>query len=219
MVHLTFKEYNINSTFYDELLHWWADFREDFSTKPSTSESVVWNNKLIKIDDKSIYCHNYVKAGIIFCNQMQFDKNNLESYSSAKCKGSIHSIFYNLVRDSKCPVHLKTLNVEESEITSLKFNCGEKIFDPVRCKSKQFYELLISKKTMVSRGFAKLKEDFDLDGITVSKAFLNLKTVSSETFIRSFQFKFLDDIIYTNVSQRTLVLFTAQNAYCSRGIY
>ena len=74
-----------------------------------------------------------------------------------------------------------------------------KIFDPVRRKSKQFYELLISKKTMVSRGFAKLKEDFDLDDITVSKAFLNLKTVSSETFIRSFQFKFLDDTIYTNV--------------------
>ena len=52
---------------------------------------------------------------------------------------------------------------------------------------------------MVSRGFTKLKEDFDLDDMTVSKAFLNLKTVSSETFMRSFQFKFLNDIIYTNV--------------------
>ena len=31
----------------------------------------------------------------------------------------------------------------------------EKIFDPVKCKSKQFYELLISKKTMVSMGFTK----------------------------------------------------------------
>ena len=80
-------------------------------------------------------------------------------------------------------------------ISSLKFQCGEKIFDPVKCKSNQFYELLMSKKTMVySRGFTKLKEDFDLDDITVSKAFLNLNTVSSETFIRSFQFKFLDDI-------------------------
>ena len=35
--------------------------------------------------------------------------------------------------------------------------------------------------------------------MTVSKDFLNLKTVSSETFIRSVQFKFLDDVIYTNV--------------------
>ena len=60
------KEYKTNSTFYDELLHRWADFREDFSTKPSKSESVIWNNKLIEIDGKSIYYHNYVKAGIIF---------------------------------------------------------------------------------------------------------------------------------------------------------
>ena len=91
------------------------------------------------------------------------------------------------------------MNVEESEITPLKFQCVEKIFDPVRCKSKQFYDLLISKKTMVSRGFTELKEDFDLDYITVSKTFLNSKTVSSETFIRSLQYKFLDDIIYTYV--------------------
>ena len=59
--------------------------------------------------------------------------------------------------------------------------------------------MLISKKKIVSSAFTKLKEDFDLDYITVSKAFLNLNTTSSETFIRSFQFKFLDDIIYTNV--------------------
>ena len=52
---------------------------------------------------------------------------------------------------------------------------------------------------MNSRGFTKLKENFDLNDITVSKAFLNLKAVSSETFIRSFQFKFLDYTIYTNV--------------------
>ena len=49
------KEYKINSTFYDELLHWWAEFREEFSTKPPASESVIWNNKLIEIDGKSIY--------------------------------------------------------------------------------------------------------------------------------------------------------------------
>ena len=87
------KEYKINPTFYDELVHWWADFRQDFSTKPSTFESVIWNNKLIKMDGRSIYYNHYVKAGIIFCNQMLFDKNNLDSYNSAKYKGLIPSNF------------------------------------------------------------------------------------------------------------------------------
>ena len=43
-----------------------------------------------------------------------------------------------------------------------------------------------------------MKNDFDQDDITVSKVFLNLLSVSSETFIRSFQLKLLDDIVFTN---------------------
>ena len=54
------------------------------------------------------------------------------------------------------------------------------------------------RNTRNSGHLIKLKEDFGLDDITVSKAFLNLKSVSSETFVRSFQFKLLDDIIFTN---------------------
>ena len=74
--------------------------------------------------------------------------------------------------------------------------------------------MLISKKTMLSMGFTKLKEDFDLDDKTVSKAFLNLKTVSSETFVRSFQFNFqmilstlMCDQPKQVMSQRTLAHF------------
>ena len=61
-----------------------------------------------------------------------------------------------------------------------------------------FYELLILKKVKVSRGFSKLKEKFSLNDETVSKAFLNVRTISSETFVRSFQFKILNDITFTN---------------------
>ena len=39
---------------------------------------------------------------------------------------------------------------------------------------------------LLSRGFIKLKEDFGLDDITVSKASLSLNFVSSETFVGSF---------------------------------
>ena len=34
-----------NSIFYKELLQWWDDFRAEFSTKPSISECLIWNNK------------------------------------------------------------------------------------------------------------------------------------------------------------------------------
>ena len=53
-------------------------------------------------------------------------------------------------------------------------------------------------KVKPSRGFKKLKEDFDLDDSTAANAFRNIKSYSSETFIRSFQFKLLADITFTN---------------------
>ena len=87
------KDYNIHSTFYSEFLKWWADFRNVFSTRRLISESIIWNNKLIKIDGKSIYYENYVKAGIIFTNQMQFNKDNVDSYNIAKSERLRHSNF------------------------------------------------------------------------------------------------------------------------------
>ena len=64
--------------------------------------------------------------------------------------------------------------------------------------NKHFYELLVLSKAKVSRGFAKLKEDFGLADSAVTKAFIKVKTVSSEMFIRSFQFKILNNITFTN---------------------
>ena len=97
------------------------------------------------------------------------------------------------------PAHLKDLDVTESELeTSSEFHRGEKIFNPIVCKNKHFYELLVSGKAKVSRGFAKLKEDFGLADSAVTKAFIKVKTVSSEMFIRSFQFTILNNITFFN---------------------
>ena len=140
-----------------------------------------------------MYYPNYIKAGILLTNHLQFNKNNIESYNSAESKGLKHTNFlvWSGVR-AAVPAHLKNLDVTESELECpLEFHCREKKFNPTVCKNKHFYELFVSGKAKVSRGFAKLKEDFGLADSAVSKAFLKVKTVSSEMFIRSFQFKIL----------------------------
>ena len=181
------RDYKINSSFYSELLQWWDDFRNAFSTSPLTAENIIWNNKLIKIDGKSIYYHSYVKAGILLTNKMQFDKGSLESYNIATDAGLKQSNFLTWAGiRSAIPGHLKSLDDNRRKTGLLEFCCGEKVFDPVLCKSKQFYELLITKKGIVSRGFTKLKNDFDLDDITVSRIFLNLRSVSWEPLLEAF---------------------------------
>ena len=74
----------------------------------------------------------------------------------------------------------------------------EKKINPLTSKSKLLYQLLVTEKARPSRGFIKLKGDFGLDDSNATKAFLNIKSLSSETFIRSFQFKILNDITFTN---------------------
>jgi len=73
----------------------------------------------------------------------------------------------------------------------LEFQCGEKNNATV-CKNKHFYELLISDKARVSRGFAKMKEDFGLLDSAVTKA-SECEDCLPEMFIRSFQFKILNN--------------------------
>ena len=130
---------------------------------------------------------------------MEPDKGVLESYNIATNAGLKQSNFLTWAGiRSGIPGHLKSLDDNSRKTGLLEVCCGGKVFDPVLCKSKQFYEFLITKKGKVSRVFTKLKNDFDLDDITVSKVFLNLLSVSSETFIKSFQLKLLDDIVFTN---------------------
>ena len=109
------EECKIYSQFYNEL-QWWADFRESFSRKPPMSNCIIWNNKGIKIDNKSIYCPNEVKAGILFCHHLQFDKDNIQSYNNARGIGvkNTNSLVWTGVR-SATPSHLKTEYPNENE--------------------------------------------------------------------------------------------------------
>ena len=51
---------------------------------------------------KPIYYPNYVKAGILFCHHLQFDKDNLQSYNNAIGIGLRNTNFFSLDRGTKC---------------------------------------------------------------------------------------------------------------------
>ena len=125
--------------------------------------------------------------------------NNLESYNRARREGLKNTNFLVWTRIRQAiPPELRTLEANVNELVSLEFQCGETVFNPLTSKSKHFYELLILKKAKVSRGFTKWKEEFRLDDVAISKAFLNVRSSSSETFVRSFQYKILNGIVFTN---------------------
>ena len=56
----------------------------------------------------------------------------------------------------------------------------------------------ISCKSTESRGFTKLKSKFSIDDVETKKAFSLIRTCICETYVQCFQFKILNDILFTN---------------------
>jgi len=143
--------------FYLEMLQWWSEFRSNFSTVSKAFDSIILNNCYIKTAGKLICYHNYINAGIIFISDLMFSRDNIESFNIAKDKGLIGSNYlaWSAVRCS-VPKYLRTLIVDRNILNTLEVKCGNKDFDPLSSKSKNFYALLIQEKAKHSRRFYKL---------------------------------------------------------------
>ena len=208
------NDYHINSTFYLEMLQWWSEFRSNFSTDSKASDSIIWNNCNIKIDGKPICYHNYMNAGVIFINDLMYSRNNVESFNIVKDKGLIGSNYltWSAVRCA-VPKYLRNLTVERNVLNTLQLKCGDKDFDPLESKSKNFYAYLIKEKAKHSRGFVKLMSAFNLSEEETRKAFVLAKSVAVETFVQCFQFKILNDILFLNT--RLAKIGRIQSDLCS----
>ena len=193
-------DYNIFPIFYKEMLHWWSDFRSRFDSV-SPHETIIWNNHKIRVNGKPIFYNNYNSANIVLLSDLKFDLNNTESFNLAKRNGLKDSNFLTWT-GVRCavPSHLRirSREVNKDHVRSLQFKIGDKIFDPAFCKSKDFYGLLISCKSTESRGFTKLKSKFSIDDVETKKAFSLIRTCICETYVQCFQFKILNDILFTN---------------------
>jgi len=53
-------------------LQWWAEFRDTFAEEKDY-QTIMWNNKEIKIDKKPVYFNNYHEAGITSTHDLLFD--------------------------------------------------------------------------------------------------------------------------------------------------
>ena len=65
-------------------------------------------------------------------------------------------------------------------------------------KSKDYYTKLISKKAKFSNNSLVLKRDFSLNEDQLRKVFLLPHMVCSEAYVKAFQYKVLNSILYTN---------------------
>ena len=99
--------------FYRQLLDWWADFRNAFSDI-NYAHYVIWNNKEMRIDNKSIFYRKYADCGILYLNDLLFSLDNVRSFEYLKNVGILILTWSALrlsVPKDRLPYSMKILRV------------------------------------------------------------------------------------------------------------
>ena len=141
---------------------------------------IIWNNKDIRINNKSVFYKNFFESDIIYVNDLLFELNNVDSYNViSNIINKTNFLVWAGLRHA-IPSHLKTNTNPVLEIPhSLMIN--NKVFDVLEKTSEHYYTLLISTKAKFPNNAQVLKRDFNLNEEQLKKVFMLPHTVSSES--------------------------------------
>jgi len=106
---------------------------------------------------------------------------------------------------SLCTVQFKNAyhNPDHTALNpSFKIDCS--LFDVTKKKSKDYYSLFVRKKACFPNNVRKLKCEFNLTDEALKKAFSLSHSVAFEPYVKAFQFKILNSILYTNSKLRKI---------------
>ena len=140
----------------------------------------------------------------MYLRDLLLNCNNIDSFEIAarNIEKSSFLIWAGL-RDS-IPLHLKgntTSTSLSSTIPSFFTGNGD------GKKSRDYYSLLISKKTKLPNAISFLHRDFNLSEKQLQQAFLLSHKVALEPYVRASQYKVLNRILYTNQKLYKIGLF------------
>ena len=183
------------SGFYSDLLFWWEEFRNTFSDF-NPAQRIIWNNKDIRIDNRSVFYKLYYENGIVYVRDLLLEFDNKQSLDFYRQKGLKTDFLTWTGLRSSVPKELRSCELLP-EADSLNFKHNNTQFDVYKAKCKNFYKLLITAKAKLPNMSKKLISDFDISN-SLEEIYSLPRTVASETYIWSFQYRVLNYILYTN---------------------
>ena len=149
---------------------------------------ILWNNKEIKIEGKSVFYKHFFDSNIKYTTDLLYDMSNIASLNVVRGAGLKSSNF------------LTWTGLRQSVPLELRCNMPNLrvIFDLENFKCCDYYIYLIKQKCEKPRKWRKLKEEFNLEDKQLSEAFVMPLRVANEPYLRSFKCKVLNPILYTN---------------------
>ena len=192
------KDFSIHSLFYTELLQWWPDFREDFASNKDWN-TIIWNNKEIPVNGSPVYYKNYFDSDLFYVSDLLFNLSNTQSFDVIVEKiPKTNFLVWTGLRYS-VPTYLKNNIITATpSITSPTLTIDNQVFDVMEKKSKQYYSLLIGKKAQLPSAASKVQKEFNFLLDQLKQLFILPHKVTLEPYVRPFQYKVLNSILYTN---------------------
>lgn len=84
-------------------------------------------------------------------------------------------------------------------LTPSSLQINNNIFDVKIQKSKDYYSLLVIKKSQLPNIVHKWKSDFNISDDLLRESFILPHSVALESYVKAFQYKILNNILYTNM--------------------
>ena len=141
----------------------------------------------LRLTVKLCFINNIYQKGIKYTKDLLYDKTNIDSFNIFEGEKSFNSNFLTWT-GLRHAVPLNLLTHPHSFTVTL---------DPKNFKCRYYYSLLIKFKYEKPKKWPKIKEEFDLEDNCISEAFLLPIRVCSESYLRSFQYKVLNSILFT----------------------
>ena len=192
--------------FYRNILQFFKELKALYGYDQG-SDLVLFNNREILVDNKTVYLNNWVENDVISIKDLLKDDGNYLSFQEFTDKFACKTNFlqyYQII--SAIPNHLllKTRQVDfvnKEYFTSndhffyFNNNVGIKLD---KAKSRDFYQLLIDKTHKGGHtGPKRWSENLSLNEEHWGKIFKSLRTVCKETKLREFQYKFIHRTVVT----------------------
>ena len=193
--------------FYKNILREWFALKEDPQNVADVQREVIWNNRSIKIDNKSIFYRKLYHRGMVFINDIINEHGNFISYQTLIDRfGKFISEYDYLSLKHAIPVKWKRI-LDVNETYQLNPNAeaifftSQNIKKPLSIlKSKEIYWILNTEQTTAPTCQQKWFEKYyiDFSDRKWSDIFLLTKSLTLNTKLIEFQFKIIHRVFATD---------------------
>ena len=165
---------------------------------------IIWNNKFLCVDKKSVFRRDLFSIGLLKIGDL-LSCNNITTFSFTNLLLNSEQSFFVMSIIDSIPTHWRTIIKDSSslpiispvlDVPSIIIDGNPLTFSDV--SSKQIYRQFLAKKQGLPTAQKKLSDKYPHSAIDWEKVYSLSFRSSMESKLREFQYKILNCIVFTN---------------------